>query len=74
MQAIAILKVCTLMGSFYKKYVMFKLKEYRGFVSWKMAYGFNNNISNLVNFHTRNWKYFLVNPLYKIFYQKKCIF
>ena len=35
--------------------VMFELKRYRGVVLWKMTYGFKNDISNLVNFHTSSW-------------------
>ena len=46
------LKICTLMGYFWQKYVMFELKKYRQAVSWKMTYGFKNDISNLLNFHT----------------------
>ena len=49
-------KIGTLMGYFHRKYVMFELTWYRGVVSWKMAYGFKNDISNLVNFHTSSWK------------------
>ena len=41
---------------FCRKYVMFELKRYRGVVLWKMTYGFKNDISNLVNFHTSSWK------------------
>ena len=49
-------KICTLMGYFCQKYVMFELKWYRRIVSWKMAYGVKNDIRNLVNFHTSSWK------------------
>ena len=54
--AVESLKICTLMGYFCRKYVMFELKRYRGVVLWKMTYGFKNDISNLVNFHTSSWK------------------
>ena len=50
------LKVQTLMGYFYRKYVMFELKNYRGFVMWNMIYGFKNGISNLANFQANSWK------------------
>ena len=42
-RAVESLKICTLMGCFWRKYVMFELKEYRGFVSWKVTYGFKNS-------------------------------
>ena len=35
-QAVESLKICTLMGYFCRKYVMFELRKYRGVVSWKM--------------------------------------
>ena len=38
------LKICTLMGYFCRKYVMFKLKKYKGVESWKITYGFKNGI------------------------------
>ena len=44
------LKICTLMGYFCHKYVMFGLKLYRRFVSWKKTYGLRNDIRNLVRF------------------------
>ena len=50
------LKIFTLMSYFCRKYVMFELKRYRAVVSWKMTYGFKNEINNLVNFDTSNWK------------------
>ena len=50
------LKICSFMGYFYRKYVMFELKRYRGFVLWKMTYGFKTDIGNLVNLHTSSWK------------------
>ena len=51
--AVESLESCTLMGYlFCRKYVMFELKRYRGVVSWKMTYGFKNDIINSVNFHT----------------------
>ena len=40
------LKICTLMGYFCQKYVMFELKKYREVVLWKIDYGFKNDISN----------------------------
>ena len=49
------LKICFLMGYFCQKYVMFELKKYRRIVSWKMTYGFKNDIRNLMNFHS-SWK------------------
>ena len=42
--AVESLKLCTLMGYFCRKYVMFKLKKYRRVVSRKMTYGFKNDI------------------------------
>ena len=54
--AVESLKICTLMGYFCRKYVMFELKRYRGVVLWKITYGFKNGISNLVNLHTSSWK------------------
>ena len=53
-RALESLKICSLMGYFCRKYVMFKLTKYRGVASWKITYGFKNDISNLVNFHTIN--------------------
>ena len=50
------LKIFTLKGYFCRNYVMFKLKKFRGVVSWKMTYGFKNDISHLVNSHTSSWK------------------
>ena len=55
-RAVENLKICTLMGYFCQKYIMFELKQYRWVVSWKMAYGFKNDVRNLVNFHTSSWK------------------
>ena len=37
-QAVESLKICTLMGYFCRKYVMFEQKKYRGTVLWKMTY------------------------------------
>ena len=54
-QAEASLKICTWMGHFCWKYVMFEPKSYR-VLSWKMTYGFKNDIRNFVNFHTSSWK------------------
>ena len=54
--AVENLKICTFMGYFCTKYVMFELKRYRGVLLCKMTYGFKNDISNLVSFHTRSWK------------------
>ena len=34
--AVETLKIFTLMGNFFRKYVMFELKRYRGVVLWKM--------------------------------------
>ena len=45
-------KVALWWATFVESIVMFKLKQYRGVVSWKMTYGFKNEIRNLVNFHT----------------------
>ena len=36
--AVKSLTICTLMGYFCKKYVMFEPKKYRGTVLWKMTY------------------------------------
>ena len=55
-RAVESLKICTLMGYFCRKCVMFELKKYRGVVSCKITYGFKNGIGNLVNFHTSSWK------------------
>ena len=54
--AVESLKICTLMDYFCRKYVMFELKRCRGVVLWTMTDGFENDISNLVNFHTSSWK------------------
>ena len=54
--AVKNLKICTLMGYFCQKYVTFELKQNRRVVSWKMIYGFKNDIRNLVNFNTNSWK------------------
>ena len=56
MQAVESLEIFTLMGYFCRKFVMFELKKYRQFVSWKVTYGFKNDIRNLVNFHKSSWK------------------
>ena len=37
------LKICTLMGYFCRKHVMFELKKYSGVMLWKMTYGFKND-------------------------------
>ena len=55
-RAVESLKICTLMGYFWRKYVMFELKKCRGVVSWKMTYNFKNGIRNLVNLLTNSWK------------------
>ena len=55
-RALESLKMCTLMGYFCGKYIMFELTKYRGVVSWKITYRFKNDISNLVNFHTSSWR------------------
>ena len=55
-RAVESLKIFTLIGYFCRKKIQFELKRYRGVVSWKMTYSFKNDISNLVNFHTSNWK------------------
>ena len=67
-KAAASLKICTLMDYFFRKYVMFELKKYRGVVCCEKWY---NEISNFVNFHTIAWK---LNPLHIMFYLKECIF
>ena len=54
--AVENLKNCTLMDYICQKYVIFELKKCRGIVSWKMTYGFKNDIRNLVNFRTSSWK------------------
>ena len=54
-QAVELLKMCSLIKFFRRKYVMFVLK-YREVVSWKMTYSFKNDMSNLVNFHSSSWK------------------
>ena len=55
-RAVESLKVFTLMGYFCRKCIMFEFKKYRGVVSWRMTYGFKNDISNWENFHTNSWK------------------
>ena len=55
MQAVASLRIFTLIGYFCGKYVIFELKKYTGVVSWKMFYGFKNDISDLVNFRLISW-------------------
>ena len=55
-RAVESLKICSLMGYFCRKYIMFELKKYRRVVLWKITYRFKNEISNLVNFHTSTWK------------------
>ena len=52
MGAVESLKIWTLMGYFCRKYVIIELRKNRGAVWWKMFYGFKNDISNLMNFHT----------------------
>ena len=51
-RAVESLKICALMGYLCRKYVMFELKKYREILSRKITYGFKNDMSNLVNFHT----------------------
>ena len=48
--AVENLENCTLMGYFCRKDVNFELKRYSGVGSWKMTYGFKNDIRKLVNF------------------------
>ena len=55
-QTVESLKICTLMGYFCRKYMMFELTKYRGVRPWKMTYNFKNDVSNLVNFHVSSWK------------------
>ena len=55
-QTMESLKICTLMGYFCQKYVMFELKKYRRVVLWKITFGFKNEVSNLVNSDTSSWK------------------
>ena len=55
-QTVESLKICTLMGYFCRKYMMFELTKYRGVRPWKMTYSFKNDVSNLVNFHASSWK------------------
>ena len=43
-RAVEDLKICTLIGYFCQKYVMFELNKYRQVVSWKTTYGFKNEI------------------------------
>ena len=62
------LKICTLMGTFWPKYMMFELKNYRGvtchehwrviknFFLKKMTGGLKNDIRNLVNFNVSSRK------------------
>ena len=55
-RAVESLKICTLMGYFCRKYVMFELKRHGGIVSCKMTYAFKKNISSLINFRTSSWR------------------
>ena len=41
-------KICTLMGFFCAKYIMFDLKNYRGVIE-KLTCGLENDMKNLVN-------------------------
>ena len=41
-RAVESLKICTLMGYFCRRYVVFELKKYRRVVSWKTTYDFKN--------------------------------
>ena len=41
---------------FCRKYVLFELKRYRGTALSKTAFGFKNDISNLINLHTSSWE------------------
>ena len=67
-RAVESLKICTFMGYFCRKYVMFELKKHRGVLSRKMTYGFTNDIRNLMNFHASSWrKSCQINPLYIMF-------
>ena len=50
-------KICILMGHFCGKYLMFDLKKYREAVSWKMDFGFKNDIRNFV-FLVFLWEYY----------------
>ena len=60
------LKICTLMGSFWTRYIMFELKNYRGVMchdtdEWcniqrKLTGGLKNGIRNLINFHASSCK------------------
>ena len=55
-RAVESLKIFTFMGWFWRKCGMFELKKYRWNMSWKMTFGFKNDISNWGNFHTSSWK------------------
>ena len=57
-----ILKICTLMGSFWAKYIMFELKKITEelcvmtLFKEKLTVGSKNDIRNLINFHASNRK------------------
>ena len=53
MRAVESLKICTLLGYFCRKYVIFERKIYKRVMSWKITFGFKNYIRNLVNCHTK---------------------
>ena len=58
MRAVESLKNCTLMGYFCRKYAIFELKKYGGLLSWKMIYGWRNDIRNSLYIKYFRVKYF----------------
>ena len=63
-RALKYLKVCTLMGSFCPKNVMFQLENFswimchdtEGWCKGKLTHGLKNDIRNLINFHVSSRK------------------
>ena len=61
-----ILKICTLMGCFWPKHIMFELKQVTRSYSMtlkidakfegKLTFAFNNDMRNLTNVHNSTWK------------------
>ena len=59
-------KICTLIGSFWPKYIMFELKKYRWVIfhdteEWwkfeeKLTCGLENHMRNLVKFYQSTWR------------------
>ena len=73
-------KICTLMGCFWPKYIMFELEKYRGFmfefteywcnIEGKPTCAFKNDMRNLTNFHQSMFKSLKIGTLMGSFYPK----